>query len=294
MNVKLQTYSISASLRSQFVGTCLLALKNGLKFEGLTTSQIISGIEDILKSKLGSDLNKALKLGILDQKVLDSQDVRSLPKEDFESILNDISDNILPYINDETTLGQDLLNLFFTTFNKYVGKDNKNQAFTPDHIVHFMCKVVGINRNSRVLHPCCGSGAFLVRAMTEALKDCQTDDEREKVYKEHIYGIEYDEMAFGLSTTNMLIHNDGNTNIKQGSCFELDKWIEDAKIDRVLMNPPYNAQKATCKREYVKTWKRDKNGKEKKEDPSKPINRNTQEAATGPCPGHPELSLRWC
>ncbi|MBO4444089.1 MAG: N-6 DNA methylase [Bacteroidaceae bacterium] len=269
LNEKLQTYGINAGLRSQFVGTCLLALRNGLKYKGLTTSQIISGIKDILTSKLDKDLNKALKLGVLAQKVLESQDVRYLPSNDFESILNDISVKILPYINDETSLGQDLLNLFFTTFNKYVGKGNKNQAFTPDHIVHFMCKVVGINRNSRVLDPCCGSGAFLVRAMTEAIRDCQTEEERNIVYKEHIYGIEYDEMAFGLSTTNMLIHNDGNTNIKQGSCFEQDKWIEDAQIDRVLMNPPYNADKKTSKKEYAQTWKKDKNGKERKEDPSK-------------------------
>lgn len=36
-------------------------------------------------------------------------------------------------------MGQDLLNLFFTTFNKYVGKTDKNQAFTPDHIVCILC-----------------------------------------------------------------------------------------------------------------------------------------------------------
>ena len=45
-------------------------------------------------------------------------------------------------------MGQDLLNLFFTTFNKYVGKTDKNQAFTPDHIVHFMCRVTGVNRKN--------------------------------------------------------------------------------------------------------------------------------------------------
>ena len=38
----------------------------------------------------------------------------------------------------------------------------------------------------------------------------------EKVRKEQIYGIEYEDTAFGLSTTNMLIHGDGNTNIVQG------------------------------------------------------------------------------
>lgn len=272
LNEKLHTYNIPAELRSQFVGTCLLALKHGLKYKDLSTGQIIAGIKSVLESKLSKDLNKAYKLGILDQKVLGDQHVRELFGLYFSSILNDIKKEILPYINDETTAGQDLLNLFFTTFNKYVGKGDKNQAFTPDHIVHFMCEVVGINRHSRILDPCCGSGAFLVRAMTEALKDCQTNDEKAIVYKEHIYGIESEEKAYGLATTNMLIHNDGNTNIKQGSCFKLDDWIKDANIDRVLMNPPYNAQRGNCDEEYVKTWKSTKkNGKivEKKEDPSK-------------------------
>ena len=275
LNEKLHTYTIPAELRSQFVGTCLLALKHGLKYEDLSTSQIIAGIKEVLESKLGKDLNKAYKLGILDQKVLGEQHVRQLSGANFNSILNDIKKEILPFINDETTAGQDILNLFFTTFNKYVGKGDKNQAFTPDHIVHFMCKVVGINRHSRILDPCCGSGAFLVRAMTEALKDCQNEEERTAVYKEHIYGIESEEKAFGLATTNMLIHNDGNTNIIQGSCFKQDEWIREANIDRVLMNPPYNAQRANCDENYVKTWKNLKKGKksgkekEKGEDPSK-------------------------
>lgn len=274
LNEKLHTYNISADLRSQFVGTCLLALKHGLKYQDLATSQIIAGIRNVLESKLSKDLNKAQKLVILDQKVLGDQHVRELSGNIFANILNDIKKEILPYINDETTAGQDLLNLFFTTFNKYVGKGDKNQAFTPDHIVHFMCEVVGINRHSRVLDPCCGSGAFLVRAMTQALKDCQTDEERAAVYDKHIYGIENEEKAYGLATTNMLIHNDGNTNIKQGSCFQLDDWIKEANIDRVLMNPPYNAQRANCDEEYVKTWKKIKKGKkdkgkEKGEDPSK-------------------------
>lgn len=69
----------------------------------------------------------------------------------------------------KSTSGQDLLNLFFITFNKYVGKSDKNQAFTPDHITDFMCKITGVNKHSVVLDPCCGSGSFLVRAMTQAL-----------------------------------------------------------------------------------------------------------------------------
>lgn len=253
LNELLHKYGINEKIRSQFVGTCLLALKYNLIFEGLGTKQIISGIESILTDLLEKDFNKATKLTILKTNVLDSQDVRELPKEEFSAILRDIKQKILPYINDKNTAGQDLLNLFFTTFNKYVGKADKNQAFTPDHIVHFMCKVAGVNRNSVVLDPCCGSGAFLVRAMTEALDDCDTDDDRKNVKRNQIYGIEFEDTAFGLATTNMLIHGDGNSNIVKGSCFNEDNYI-DKGVNVVLMNPPYNAQRKHCKKEYVDTW----------------------------------------
>lgn len=160
--------------------------------------------------------------------------------------------------------GQDLLNLFFTTFNKYVGKSDKNQAFTPDHICDFMSKAVGVNKNSRVLDPCCGSGAFLVRAMTDAMDDCDTEEEREEVKKNQIFGIEYEEGAFGLSSTNMLIHGDGNSNVVQDSMFKRAKWIAENNINIVLMNPPYNATKKCCDPDYTKGW-----DAKKKEDPSK-------------------------
>lgn len=263
LNELLHGYGINEKIRSQFVGTCLLALKNGLVYKGLTTKQIRAGIEGILQTLLDEDLNRAAKLVILKNKVIDSQDVRDLKDKEFQHLLNDINGNILPYINDKTTMGQDLLNLFFTTFNKYVGKADKNQAFTPDHIVHFMCKVVGVNRHSVILDPCCGSGAFLVRAMTEAMDDCDTEEEREHVKKHQIFGIEYEETAFGLSTTNMLIHSDGNSNIVQGNCFNVDNYV-DAGVNVVLMNPPYNAQRKHCNPKYVKTWKTTA-----KEDPSK-------------------------
>ena len=60
---------------------------------------------------------------------------------------------------------------------------------------------------------------FLVRAMTEAMDDCATEEERKEVKKKQIYGIEAEETAFGLSTTNMLIHSDGNSNIRMGELF---------------------------------------------------------------------------
>ncbi len=281
LNEKLHSDGINEKLRSQFVGTCLLALKNGLVYKDVKATLdpktgkelspekvVLRNIKDILEgllTKSGTvNINKASKLTILNNKVLGDQDVESLTYEELKEILEYIDTNVVPYINDKSTAGQDLLNLFFTTFNKYVGKSDKNQAFTPDHICDFMSKAVGVNKNSRVLDPCCGSGAFLVRAMTDAMDDCDTEDEREDVKKGQIFGIEYEDGAFGLSSTNMLIHGDGNSNVIQASMFDKAKWISDNNINVVLMNPPYNATKKCCNPEYTKNWSANQ-----KEDPSK-------------------------
>ena len=266
LNELLHRHSIPEKLRSQFVGTCLLALKNGLDYStpSLTAAQIRTRIKEVLEDLLNSDINKAEKLALLNRNVLGDQYVRQLSIAAFREILKFIEDNILPFINDKSTSGQDLLNLFFVTFNKYVGKSDKNQAFTPDHITDFMAKITGVNKHSVVLDPCCGSGSFLVRAMTQALDDCATAAEQEEVKKHQIFGIEFDENVYGLATTNMLIHSDGNSNIRQGSCFDLADWIKEAKPNVILMNPPYNGQRIHLPKSYVNTWSKDK-----KEDPSK-------------------------
>lgn len=266
LNELLHRHSIPEKLRSQFVGTCLLALKNGLDYStpSLTAAQIRTRIKEVLEDLLNSDINKAEKLALLNRNVLGDQYVRQLSIAAFREILKFIEDNILPFINDKSTSGQDLLNLFFVTFNKYVGKSDKNQAFTPDHITDFMAKITGVNKHSVVLDPCCGSGSFLVRAMTQALDDCATAAEQDKVKKHQIFGIEFDENVYGLATTNMLIHSDGNSNIRQGSCFALADWIKEAKPNVILMNPPYNGQRIHLPKSYVDTWSKDK-----KEDPSK-------------------------
>lgn len=259
LNKMLHDNGVPEKLRSQFVGTCLLALKNGLSYpRNLSTYQIIAGIKEVLGTLLQDSMDKAVKLTVLQEKVLEDQRVREISSTNFIELLNFVKKNILPYINDSSHEGQDILSYFFTTFNKYVAREDKNQAFTPNHIAHFMCKVAGINKNSQIFDPTCGSGTFLVQAMTMALSQCETDEERDKVKKKQIFGIEYDENVFGLATTNMLIHGDGNSNIKRASCFNEEKWIKESLSNKqpkvVLMNPPYNASKSQVPTSYAEKW----------------------------------------
>lgn len=255
LNRKLHDNGIKEKIRSQFVGTCLLALKNGLTYKGNSTGSIIGGIKEILGKMIKDDSSdKATKIAILQTKVLEDHDVENLNSDNFVQLLDYIQEKIIPYINAATSEGHDILSYFFTTFNKYVAREDKNQAFTPNHIAHFMGKVARVCKTSHILDPTCGSGTFLVQAMTMALNQCETDKERTEIKKHQIYGIEKDPDVFGLSTTNMLIHGDGNSNIRCASCFDVKKWIEDSKADIVLMNPPYNASKSQVPEAFAKKY----------------------------------------
>jgi type I restriction-modification system DNA methylase subunit len=87
-----------------------------------------------------------------------------------------------------------------------------------------------------------------------------------EVKEKHIFGIENEEKAYGLATTNMLIHGDGNSNIRFASCFDSKKFIMDADPDIILMNPPYNAKPIGVPEKYKAEWGKAKDGKE---DPTK-------------------------
>ena len=290
LNETLHKKDIDERLRSQFVGTTLLYIRDVLKRQGiviindttrkqlrdcwnsLSPSQIRTGIGDTLTSLLDNSDNKTEKIRLLQKNILDDQKVKGLKTQDWVDILDEIVGNIYSYINTDTSEGQDILNLFFIAFNKYTGKADKNQAFTPDHITNFMCRVTGVDRTKRIFDGTCGSGSFLVQAMVLELADCNrqrvTEAEKqvmlETVRKEHIYGIEIEEKAFGLSTTNMLIHGDGNSNVKKANLFESEAFFKEANPDIILMNPPYNAKPITIPKAYKKDWKADA-----KEDPTK-------------------------
>lgn len=81
-----------------------------------------------------------------------------------------------------------------------------------------------------------------------------------------MFGIEVEEKAYGLATTNMLIHGDGNSNIKFGSIFDCKSFIKNADPDIILMNPPYNAKPIGIPESYKRDWGKSKDGKE---DPTK-------------------------
>ena len=287
LNEMLHAKDINEKTRSQFGGTILLYIQDVLKKQGisdindlemqklhnywsnLSAKQICSGIQETMESLLAGAVDKELKLKLTYGNIVSNQAVKNLSTADWVEILMFMTTNIYTYIDTETTEGQDILNQFFTTFNKYVGKADKNQAYTPDHIGDWMTSMLNLNKDSIIVDPTCGSGSFLVQASVKELNACcqnvtenETKNNEIKVRTTNIHGIENEEVAYGLAVTNMLLHGISTDNIKFGSTFDYFEYLINLGADAYIMNPPYNAKPKNIPEKYKSKWGASKNAKE--------------------------------
>lgn len=87
--------------------------------------------------------------------------------DNFIDNIVEISDSI----NSDFWNGEDVMAIFFNEFNRYKGKSESGQVFTPDHITSFMYKLIKVNKDDIILDAACGSGAFLVKSMCNMIKE---------------------------------------------------------------------------------------------------------------------------
>lgn len=165
--------------------------------------------------------------------------------ENQEAIDNFI-DNIVEIsdsINSDFWNGEDVMAIFFNEFNRYKGKTESGQVFTPDHITSFMYRLINVDKDDIILDAACGSGSFLVKAMCNMIKEAGgvKTHKASDIKQKQLYGIEFDRQIYALACANMLIHKDGKTNLEQldtrteTAC----EWIKNKPITKVLMNPPF-------------------------------------------------------
>ena len=167
--------------------------------------------------------------------------------------INDYIDSVIEIsdsINSDNWNGEDVMGIFFNEFNRYKKKSESGQIFTPEHITSFMYKLIGVTAKDRVLDATCGSGWFLVKAMSNMIKEVGgvNTKEAEEIKANNLYWIEFDREIFALACANMLIHKDGKTNLAHLDARgkQACEWIKEKNISKVLMNPPYE-RKYGCK-----------------------------------------------
>ena len=229
--------------RMIFTACALVATRYGaILNKGMNYTTFHSSICSTLKSSLTTDRKQNQKIDILLEVFNEIKMNQTENQEAINKFLYNIS-IISNNLDSQYWNGEDVMGIFFNEFNRYKKKSESGQVFTPDHITSFMYRLIGCTKNDIILDAACGSGAFLVKAMSNMINEIggEFNEESNLIKTTHLYGIEFDREIYALACANMLIHKDGKTNLEQldTKTDEACEWIREKPITKVLMNPPY-------------------------------------------------------
>ena len=262
MHNSLREIKVTEAHKPIFIAGILIALNDddfSKSYSLLTSYKIVmqniqNAIENVLKK---SDI-KSSRIDYINQvfnTLLENTKFSEIPLGHSKSItwyIEQLEMKIKPMMDyaDSTV---DALGVFFHEFIKYSGGDGSGLGIvlTPQHFTEFMCDLAGVNKNSKVVDICCGSGSFLVTAMSKMFKGANPN-EIENIRKNGLYGVEFDDGLYTLAIANMIIRKDGKSNIYKGDCFDesITKELKKKNINIGLINPPYS-QKDVVELEFV-------------------------------------------
>ena len=152
-------------------------------------------------------------------------------------------------------------------------KGDFGQYFTPREIIQFAVEMLKPTADDYVLDPACGSGGFLLYAMDyvrhEAARLYDDDEETARFRhwhdfaKDKLFGIEINDEISRVAKMNMILHDDGHTNIVGFDALDRFEKLREQKrklapdtFDLILTNPPFGAVvKETEKgKAYMEGW----------------------------------------
>ena len=156
----------------------------------------------------------------------------------------------------------------------FVGK--AGQYFTPREIIEFMVDFLDFGNNDRVLDPACGSSGFLLHALDKVrgqAGEFWKNDEGRKYSHWHdfaaknLFGIEINRSLARVAKMNMIIHDDGHTNVIASDALvsfsDLQKHnygFKEGSFDIIFSNPPFGASVLSGEKEYLSNFELGKNG----------------------------------
>ena len=229
--------------RMIFTACALVAKRYGaMLIKGMNYPTFHTLIHSTLSKSLEDSRRQNQKLDILLEVYSEIKMNSTENQEAIDNFIEWISE-ISECVNSDYWNGEDVMGIFFNEFNRYKKKSESGQVFTPEHITSLMYRLIDVHQNDRVLDAACGSGGFLVKSMSNMIKESggiQTDKAK-KIKSQQLFGIEFDREIFALACANMLIHKDGKTNLEQldSRTLKAGEWMREKKITKVLMNPPF-------------------------------------------------------
>jgi type I restriction enzyme M protein len=151
-------------------------------------------------------------------------------------------------------------------------KGDFGQYFTPREIIQFCVEMLAPGNETLVLDPACGSGGFLLYALDYVRhRGLEFHDEGSTAHyrywhdfaEKRLFGIEINDEISRVAKMNMILHDDGHTNIvgfdaleKLPTIKEQNSKLKANGFDLVLTNPPFGAvvketEKGTA---YMEGW----------------------------------------
>lgn len=141
---------------------------------------------------------------------------------------------------------EDYLGRFYSEFMSYSGSDGQSLGIvlTPKHITDLFCELVQIKKDDIVLDPCCGTAGFLVAAMHHMISQTTDETERRNIRQNQLHGIEIEDYMFTIATTNMILREDGKSNLENEDFLKQNPGELQRKGASIgMMNPPYSMAK---------------------------------------------------
>lgn len=182
---------------------------------------------------------------------------------------------VVQYLQDINLSKTDLdaKGLAFQSFMGGFFRGDFGQFFTPNIIVDFIVKTIGVKKDYKVLDTSCGSGGFLLHAL-KAIRDEANEiygDDRgiswfnywHEFAEKNLFGIEINEQISRVAKMNMIIHDDGHTNIITNDGLKSNRSIEienrnlsfiDNSFDLIMTNPPFGSKIKADEVSYYKDY----------------------------------------
>ena len=145
-------------------------------------------------------------------------------------------------------------------FEEFMGgffKGDFGQYFTPRDLIAFCVEMLQPKRTDLVLDPACGSGGFLLYTLDHVRREADQLYARDSVdhfrywhdfAQNNLFGIEINDELTRVAKMNMIIHDDGHTNVVGHDALDLpdnirekNQGVTPGKFDLILTNPPFGA-----------------------------------------------------
>jgi type I restriction enzyme M protein len=159
----------------------------------------------------------------------------------------------------------------FETFMGSYFRGDFGQYFTPRPIVKFIVDSLPITHKSRVLDTSCGSGGFLLYALDKVREQANEFYDPIKEEKDHykywhdfaeknLFGIEINDQIARTAKMNMIIHDDGHTNViaSDGLLGDTEmqaksgnKEFKYNSFDFIITNPPFGSTIKQTEKAYM-------------------------------------------